>query len=106
MKCIVKNCPFPRARNRIYCIKHLDNDISFIPRKNITFTGFGSFKVVEKAARKGINPQTKNFITTPTLTRKSTVSKKIKKKSIAVKHSCIALHKIQILEEPDETTDI
>ncbi|MDR3358730.1 MAG: HU family DNA-binding protein [Desulfovibrio sp.] len=31
----------------------------------ITFTGFGSFKVVKRAARKGRNPQTGKEITIP-----------------------------------------
>lgn len=31
----------------------------------MTFTGFGSFKVVERAARKGRNPRTGKEITIP-----------------------------------------
>ncbi len=33
--------------------------------ESVTFTGFGSFKVVERAARKGRNPRTGNEITIP-----------------------------------------
>ena len=33
--------------------------------ESVTFTGFGSFKVVERAARKGRNPRTGKEITIP-----------------------------------------
>lgn len=33
--------------------------------ESVTFTGFGSFKVVERAARKGRNPRTGNDILIP-----------------------------------------
>ena len=33
--------------------------------ESVTFTGFGSFKVVERAARKGRNPRTNEEITIP-----------------------------------------
>ena len=35
---------------------------------SVTFTGFGSFKVVQRAARKGRNPRTKEEITIPATT--------------------------------------
>jgi len=34
----------------------------------VTLTGFGTFKVSKRAAREGINPQTKAKITIPTMT--------------------------------------
>ena len=34
----------------------------------VTLTGFGTFKVSERAAREGINPQTKAKITIPAMT--------------------------------------
>lgn len=33
--------------------------------ETVTFTGFGSFKVVERAARQGRNPRTKEAMTIP-----------------------------------------
>lgn len=33
--------------------------------ESVTFTGFGSFKVIERAARKGRNPRTGQEITIP-----------------------------------------
>jgi DNA-binding protein HU-beta len=34
----------------------------------VTFTGFGAFRVSKRAAREGINPQTKQKITIPAMT--------------------------------------
>jgi nucleoid DNA-binding protein len=34
----------------------------------VTFTGFGAFRVSKRAAREGINPQTKEKITIPAMT--------------------------------------
>ena len=36
--------------------------------ESVTFTGFGSFKVVERAARKGRNPRTGEELTIPAST--------------------------------------
>lgn len=33
----------------------------------VTFTGFGTFRVADRAARSGINPQTKEKITIPAM---------------------------------------
>lgn len=38
---------------------------ALVAGESVTFTGFGSFKVVERAARKGRNPRTGNEISIP-----------------------------------------
>ncbi len=38
---------------------------SLVSGESVTFTGFGTFKVVERAARKGRNPRTGEEITIP-----------------------------------------
>lgn len=38
---------------------------ALVAGESVTFTGFGSFKIVERAARKGRNPRTGNEISIP-----------------------------------------